>query len=167
MLPYCFWTLLRSSGHCERPMILPSRFGISLLSAMNLLTAAQLGILNDSGNAILTLTEGLDEGEFFATRLTREEVRRHLLVLTQTVANIPAEVRECMPEVNWEGWTALGWELQSLRRDDKGSVWFGVRSLVPATLLWLRLYRQRQPELFEFFTSAGPHSDESHNEPQH
>ena len=167
MLAGYFWALLRSSEHCGRLFILPLRFGASLFSAMNLLTAAQLGILTDSGNAILTLTEGLDEGAFFATRLTREEVRRHLMVLAQTVANIPPEVRVCLPEVNWEGWTTLGWELQSSRRDDKGSVWFGVRSLVPATLLWLRLYRQRQPELFAFFAPAGPQPDESHNEPQH
>lgn len=121
---------------------------------MNLLTAAQLGILDDSGAAILTLTEGLEEADFFATRLTREEAVRHLTAMTQTVANIPPEVRERMPEVNWEGWTMLGWDLKGQRRDDRGSVWFGVRSLVPATLLWLRLYRQSRPELFEFFAGA-------------
>jgi hypothetical protein len=28
------------------------------------------------------------------------------------------------------------------------ALWFAVQALVPATLLWLRVYQQSQPELF-------------------
>ena len=35
-----------------------------------------------------------------------------------------------------------------LARDE--ALWFAVRSLVPATLMWLRVYRESNPELFGF-----------------
>lgn len=117
---------------------------------MSILSGALLAILEDSGTAILTLAEGLEQEEFFASRLTRDEVLRHLLTLADTAQALPPEVRGRMPEVDWDAWLSLGRELRGKRKADQGALWFGIRSLVPATLLWLRVYHQNLPELFDF-----------------
>ncbi|HJW03020.1 MAG TPA: hypothetical protein VJ548_07060 [Azospira sp.] len=117
---------------------------------MSFMTGALLGILEDSATAILTLAEGLGQEEFFATQLTRDEVLRQLLTLADTALEIPQEVRAAMPEIDWDGWFVLGRELRGQRKADQGALWFGIRTLVPATLLWLRVYRRNQPELFDF-----------------
>jgi uncharacterized protein with HEPN domain len=119
-----------------------------------MISAAQLAILEDAGTAVLTLAEGLNEEEFFATRLTREEVKRQLLHFAETAANISGDALALLPEIDWGGWQAIGRVLRSQPPATPEAVhdalWHGVRSLVPATMLWLRVYRQNQPEVFAF-----------------
>ena len=43
-----------------------------------------------------------------------------------------------------------------LARDE--ALWFGVRSLVPATLSWLRVYRHSHPELFTYWRADALHA---------
>ena len=73
-----------------------------------------------------TLTEGLAQDELLRSRLTRAEVLRQLKVLADSVAQVDATARAEMPELDCSGCEAL----------------------VPATLLWLGVYPQNQPELF-------------------
>lgn len=116
----------------------------------NIFSAAQLGILEEAGIAVLTLSEGLDEQAFFATRLTQQEVLRQLRIMTATSGNMTKVLKMELAEIDWAGWSVLGLQLKIAGGFDREAVWFGVRSLVPAMLMWLRVYRQNQPEVFAF-----------------
>jgi uncharacterized protein with HEPN domain len=115
---------------------------------MTILAGALLGILDEAGLAVLTLTEGLEPEEFFASRLTQQEVLRQMRVMVKTAANVPTDLKRQMLEVDWAGWSVLGTQLTIESGFEQNALWFGVRSLVPATLMWLRVYRKSTPELF-------------------
>lgn len=111
--------------------------------------AALLKTIEEAGVGIMTLTEGLQDSELLASRLTRQEVARQLRLFTEAAAALPPELRQGMPEVDWEGIAAAGLALTAPRgpaQDDALS--FGVRALTPATLMWLRIYRQQSPQWF-------------------
>lgn len=114
-----------------------------------MLLGAMLSIIEQAGIDVLTLTEGLEIDEFLQSRLTRMEVRRKVDIISDTVAHMPTESKACLPEIDWEGWRACSGNLTrgGLIGDD--ALWFAVRSLIPATLTWLRIYRHNQPKLFE------------------
>jgi hypothetical protein len=112
-------------------------------------TSALLGIIEQAGLAVVTLVEGLEQDELLRSRLTRTEVLRQLNTLAGAVAQLSPEVCADMPELDWAGWGALAPRLsgppgQALDE----ALWFACESLAPATLLWLRVYRQGQPERF-------------------
>ncbi|MDO9199138.1 hypothetical protein [Rhodoferax sp.] len=114
-----------------------------------IISSALLGIIEQAGTAIATLIEGLDRGELLRSRLTRGEVLRQLKTLADSVGQIEVSVRREMPELDWTGWDAMrprfsGPSGQSLDE----ALWFACESLVPATLLWLRVYQESLPELF-------------------
>lgn len=122
---------------------------------MSVLSGALLAILEEAGTAVLTLTEGVEEAEFFASRLTREESQRQVHTLARTTLQVPPECRRLMPEIDWDGWQKVAHDLsgksgQSGGEEARELLWFAIRSLTPATLLWLRIYRKNQPELFDF-----------------
>jgi hypothetical protein len=127
---------------------------------MNVLGSALLAIADQAGRAVLTFTEGLAQDEFLRSRLTRAEVLRHTRLLASAAAGLPAALREQMPEIDWAGWAALPRRLQAVpvpadsgagpATDEPGeALWFAVQSLVPATLLWLQVYREHEPRLFQ------------------
>ena len=79
----------------------------------------------------------------------RQLSRVQLKTLADSARQIDAAGRSEMPELDWSGWDAMrahfdGPPGQAL--DD--ALWFSCEALVPATLLWLRVYQQSQPELF-------------------
>ena len=112
-------------------------------------TSALLALIEQSGLAVATLAEGLEEADLRRSRLTRAEVLRHLRVLARSAISVTPSAREEMPELDWDGWRRLSLQLQADTGDDvEEALWFAVSSLVPATLLWLRVYRQAQPKLF-------------------
>ena len=115
-----------------------------------MLSCALLGILEEAGISVLTLSEGLDKEAFFATRLTQQEVLRQMKIMTETAANVPNEIKTKLAEIDWAGWSTLGLQLKIAVGFDHETVWFGMRSQVPAMLMWLRVYRQNQPEVFAF-----------------
>src|SRR5450830_1731853 len=115
---------------------------------MTVLSAALLGILDEAGTAILTLTEGLEPEEFFAGRLTQQEVLRQMCVMAETAANVPDDIKRQMVEIDWTGWSILGVQLKLTGSAERDALWFCVRSLVPATLMWLRVFRESTPGLF-------------------
>jgi hypothetical protein len=111
--------------------------------------AALLKTINDAGLAVMILTEGLEDSELLASRLTRAEVTRQLRLLIQTTECLPQELTQGMPEIDWRGLTAAGVALSGRAGpalDD--ALMFAIRSLVPATLMWLRVYQQQQPGWF-------------------
>jgi uncharacterized protein with HEPN domain len=115
---------------------------------LSLLTGAMLGILEESAVAVMVLTEATEAEEFFASRITQQEVRRYMLRMAQTASNLPAEAKQSMAEIDWAGWSLLLLQLQENGGAERDALWFGVRSLVPATLMWLRLFRKSAPQLF-------------------
>ncbi len=119
---------------------------------MTLLAGALLGILEEAGTSILTLTEGLEPDDFFASRLTRRETLTQMRIMTKTAANLPAGIKQHMAEIDWAGWSGLGVQLTLADDFERDALWFGIRSLVPATLMWMRVYRKNSPELFSLTT---------------
>jgi len=112
-----------------------------------MLTAAMLGLIRQTGMDIIVLTEELDEQEFFASHLTRLETLRLLGVMADTARNLPANVREQLPEIDWAAWAALPDAL--VRPNDHPlKIWVAARELAPLTVQQLIDYKRVYPELF-------------------
>jgi hypothetical protein len=99
--------------------------------------------------SIIPLSEGVGQDELLRSRLTRQEVLRQLKIIATSASQLSPEAQASMPELDWDGWRSM------VARFDKPAgaaldeaLWFACESLVPATLLWLRVYQQSQPELF-------------------
>ena len=115
---------------------------------MTMLLGAMLSLIEEAGVVVLTLTEGLEQNEFLGSFLTRREVRRQIDTITLTVASLSTSSRQRLPEIDWDGWSACALGLDRGGEAEDDALWFALRSLVPATLMWLRVYRSNQPELF-------------------
>jgi uncharacterized protein with HEPN domain len=114
-----------------------------------MITAPMLQLIQQAGEAVLTLTEGLQQGELLRSRLTRAEAQRQLQRIADTLADGPDALRRLMPEIDWAGWRATRLALAAPCAQLDEALWFAVQSLVPATLSWLRVYRQSHAELFQ------------------
>lgn len=114
-----------------------------------MLNASLLSLIEEAGVAVLTLTEGLEEGEFLASRLTRAETQRQLRIMAESAANLPPQVRTLLAEVDWDGWQTVASRIGKGGYAEQEALWFAVRSLAPATLMWLRVYHKSLPEIFE------------------
>ncbi len=109
--------------------------------------------IEDAGVGVMTLTEGLQDDELVASRLTRAETIRHLLLLTEAANGLPDAMRAGMPEVDWTGLSATGQALSGPRGPAQDeALLVGAKALVPAALMWLRVYRTQQPD---WFTPSG------------
>jgi uncharacterized protein with HEPN domain len=115
-----------------------------------MLNASLLSIIEEAGVAVLTLTEGLEKDEFLASRLTRAETLRQVRIMCASAGNVPPPTQALLPEVEWRGWQSVAQQLDEGRATQGEALWFAVRSLVPATLMWLRVYRKNQPEVFRW-----------------
>ena len=116
---------------------------------MSMYAAALLKTIEDAGVAILTLTEGLQDAELLASRLTRHEVTRQLRLLTAAAAALPPDIHQGMPELDWSGMAAMGAALAGspgVAFDD--AMLFGARALTPAAMMWLRVYKTQHPPWF-------------------
>ena len=115
-----------------------------------MITAPMLQLTSDAAEAVLILTDGLQRGDLLRSRLTRAEVQHQLQCLADTLEDAPDVLRHQMPEIDWAGWRATAQQLRAPRDAGDDALWFALRSLVPATLSWLRLYRRTEPALFAF-----------------
>lgn len=115
-----------------------------------MLNASLLSIIEEAGVAVLTLTEGLEKDEFLTSRLTRAETRRQLKILSESAANLPPRIQTALAEVDWGGWQSVARQLDLNPVAAQEALWFAIQSLVPATLMWLRVYRKNQPDVFEY-----------------
>lgn len=112
--------------------------------------AALFQTINECGEAILTLMDGVEDGELLASRLTRHEVDRQLKLLHYAVQALPTDLCQAMPEVDWSGMKGVAQTLSlpsSTQRDQ--ALLFATRSQVPALMMWLRVYREQHPDWFE------------------
>ncbi len=112
-----------------------------------MLIGALLGLMRELGLDVITLTEELDEREFFNSRLTRIETLRLLGSMAQTAADIPVEVRGRMPQVDWAAWLSLPKKLADPAQFPL-QIWVAVKELTPMTVHHLNDYRRTQPKLF-------------------
>ena len=114
-----------------------------------MLLSALLGLIQNACESVLILVEQLPREELMRSRLTRTEVQRQLATLAASVAQIEPEQRATMPELDWSGWALMRVQLAGPPGETLDeALWFASQSLVPAMLLWLRVYRQSQPDLF-------------------
>ena len=114
-----------------------------------MLNASLLSIIEQAGVAVLTLTEGLEKDEFLASRLTRAETQRQVKIISECAASLPPQMQTMLAEVDWAGWHIVARQLGADKGAEQEALWFAVSSLVPATLMWLQVYRKEQPEIFE------------------
>ena len=112
-----------------------------------MLIAAMLELMRQLGLDIIVLTEEINEAEFFASRLTRIETMRLLKSLTKTAANLPAETRERMIEIDWAAWAALANVLPNPGKHPL-QIWIAIKELTPMTVQKLNDYKKTQPALF-------------------
>ena len=115
-----------------------------------MLNSALFAIIEEAGTAVMILGEDVERAEFLASRLTRAEVRRQLLIMASAIDSVPAEARLLLPELEWDGWDTLRRALHQGPPGADDALWFALRSLTPATLMWLQIYRKNQPELFAY-----------------
>jgi uncharacterized protein with HEPN domain len=120
-----------------------------------MLNASLLSIIEEAGVAVLTLTEGLEKDEFLAFRLTRAETQRQLKIMSESAANLPSQTQAVLAKVDWGSWQGVARQLGESGDSAQEALWFALRALVPATLMWLRVYRKNQPEVFEYTAIVG------------
>jgi len=124
---------------------------------MNLVTAPLLSLVMQAAEDVIVLVDGLSEADFRRSRLTRAEARRRLASIASALAGLPAEVVRAAPEIDWDAWRATARALDEGGGEAAPAIdaaWFAATALAPATLSWLRVYRQQQPGWFSF--SVGP-----------
>ncbi len=106
-----------------------------------------LGLLQQTGMDVIVLTEELDEQEFFSSRLTRIKTLRLLGMMAHTARDLPAQVREQLPEIDWPAWAALPTALVNPTSHPL-QIWVAARELAPLTVQHLIDYRRVYPDSF-------------------
>ena len=114
-----------------------------------MLNISPFNTIEEAGTAALTLTEGLEKEEFFASRLTRAETRRQLHLMSASTVLLSQQTQSRMVEIDWEGWRILYQRLATSDKAEDTLLWLAIRVLAPDTLMWLRVYRKNQPEWFK------------------
>lgn len=115
-----------------------------------MLTRMQYDILQASGKSVAALlAEMQSEQELFASANTLQRVEAYLLVIAQTLAHLPEPVRQRLVQIDWHGWKCLEQLLEQDVQPRHAEVWYGVRSLVPATLELMGKLRRQEPSWFE------------------
>ena len=115
-----------------------------------MLNSALFAIIEEAGMAAMILGEDVEREELMRSRLTRSEVLRQIRIMASAVDSVLPDARTLLPEIEWDGWHSLGRDLPQKSASSEDVLWFALRSLVPATLMWLQVYRKNQPELFVF-----------------
>jgi uncharacterized protein with HEPN domain len=112
-----------------------------------MLTGAMLGLMERIALDIMVLTEEISEEDFFNSCLTRVQTLQLLGSFAQTAANLPADTRERMHEIDWAAWAMLAKILPHPSRHPL-QIWVAIKELTPMTVQHLHKYRRKQPQLF-------------------
>ena len=115
-----------------------------------MIVGALLANIVETGTGVLTLAEDMDFATFQRSRLARAEIGRLVEEVAANLADLSDANRQQLAEIDWSAWAALSDPLCENGPIRDEALWFAVRSLVPATLMWLRVYRESNPELFGF-----------------
>lgn len=115
-----------------------------------MLSRMQCDIICGCGEAIRQLAAQMqDEDELFASANTLAAVELSLLAMAQTLEHLSAALRARLAWIDWNGWQALRRLLEDDVQPRREEVWYGVRSLVPATLQLIEQLRRVEPVWFE------------------
>jgi len=115
-----------------------------------MLTRMQYDILQASGKSVAALLSELQsEQELFASANTLQRVEKYLLVIGQTLTHLPEPVRLRLVQIDWHGWECLQQLLEQDVQPRRAEVWYGVQSLVPATLQLMEKLRRQEPSWFD------------------
>ncbi|WP_085314786.1 hypothetical protein [Derxia lacustris] len=112
--------------------------------------AALLANFFEAGHAIQVLMGDITREQYFASRLARPSIQKHLRTMADSAAALPPETRELLAKVDWQGWIDLGEMLDCSTPDKRDAVWIALEKWLPPAGLYLRQYRARYPELFTF-----------------
>jgi uncharacterized protein with HEPN domain len=112
-----------------------------------MLTGAMLGLMERIALDIMVLTDEISEDDFFSSRLTKTQTLQLLGSFSQTAANLPAETRQLMHEIEWSSWSSLGRALSEPARHPF-QIWIAIKELTPMTVQHLHNYKRKQPQLF-------------------
>lgn len=104
--------------------------------------------IEDASTGVLTLAEGLEQSELLGSRLTKQEIRRQLLLASDAHARLSKEAREAMEELDYSGWESTGRRIREGGESEVNASWIAIQALAPTTLGWIRVYRSQKPELF-------------------
>ncbi len=115
-----------------------------------MIIAALLANIVNAGTDALVLAEDMDEATFRRSRLARAEMARLVGVMATNLADLPDAQRQQFAEIDWNTWRALPEQLNADPATHDEALWFAIRALVPATLMWLRVYKEGAPQVFEF-----------------
>jgi uncharacterized protein with HEPN domain len=102
-----------------------------------------LDTIENASTAVLTLSEGLEQSELLASRLTNHEIRRQLLCACDAHAALSAEAREMLEELDFVGWASAGERIRAGGESEVNASWLAIRAMAPTTLGWIRFYRSR------------------------
>lgn len=72
-------------------------------------------------------------------------------VMSDVVTNLPPQVHILPAEAERGGWQTVAQRIDpdAGGEAERGALWFAVCPPLPATLMWLRVYRKSLPEIFE------------------
>jgi len=112
-----------------------------------MLNGAMLGLMERIALDVIVLTDEIGEKDFFSSRLTRTTTLQLLERLAQTAANLPADTRACMQEIDWAAWAALRIALARPSQHPL-QIWVAIKELTPMTVQHLHDYKRKQPQLF-------------------
>lgn len=115
-----------------------------------MLSRMQCDIVCGCADAIQVLTaEMRDDSELFASPNTLAGVELSLLAIAQTLDHLAPALRGRLAWIDWNGWQALRRLLEHDVQPRREQVWYGIRSLVPATVHLIGQLRRHEPVWFE------------------
>ncbi|MGE0113750.1 MAG: hypothetical protein AB7T07_02535 [Steroidobacteraceae bacterium] len=100
------------------------------------------GLIDDAGANVMILMDGLHAEDLRRSRVTRQEVKRQLLNMADSLGKLQSSLQQQLPELDWDAWSTIVRHLHSDHLEDD-ALWFAASALTPATLMWLRVYRER------------------------
>ena len=112
-----------------------------------MLTGAMLALMERIALDIMVLSNEISEEDFFHSRLTKAQTFQLLASFAQTAANLPAETRERMHEIDWAAWASLRVALAKPAQHPL-KIWVAIKELTPVTVQRLNGYKKTQPQLF-------------------
>lgn len=115
-----------------------------------MLIRMQYDILQASGQRVTDLLREMEnEDELFASANTLRRVEMYLLIIAQTLAHLPCELRQRLRQIDWHGWARLSQLIEQDAQPRREEVWYAIHSLLPATLALMAALRRREPVWFE------------------
>lgn len=115
-----------------------------------MLTAALLANFFEAGWAIQVLLSDMDSAQYFASRLARPEIEKHLRTMVNSARALPPEIRQRLDKIDWDAWVTLESALPCADEHQRQQVWTALAEWLPVTGHHLRQYKRQMPEVFEF-----------------